>query len=195
MDGGTFYGVPDDALRAIGCVIVAGARLEWVIRIIAADLYVVPGNSQASVLLKEVRRTASEGLPPHARTTTTEVLEWTRRAMSALNERHEPSHSSAAVRMADGPVLIHLRSGNVTPVDAKKLMASARRISAVEAQGVVLFQSLRHSPRLGVFLPNVVLDGDWSPLCSTDVGGPNLIRPTAAELDQWWRQLGPFPSL
>jgi hypothetical protein len=80
-------------------------------------------------------------------------------------------------------------------MEAESLMEVARRIATVDRAGGQLLMSLRHSPRQGVFLPNTVVNGQWTPLCSTDVGGADMARPTDQELDRWWNEFGPFPAL
>lgn len=195
MNSEAFLGVSADALHALGCLTVAGGRLEWSVRTLAADLEILPGNKQASDLLKEIRQAASRGLPRQATVSAEELVEWARRAGSVLRDRHRPAHSSAAMRFGEGPVLIHLRSRQVSLIDADELMADARRVVSVAEEGARMIESVRHSPRLGVFLPNVVLDDEWVPLCSTDIGGADLARPTEAELDDWWHTFGPFPRL
>jgi hypothetical protein len=78
---------------------------------------------------------------------------------------------------------------------AAGLMESAERISKVYVEGNALDMALRHNPRPGVFLPNAVADGQWIPTCSVEQGGVDMARPTDAELDEWWRSYGPFPSI
>jgi hypothetical protein len=191
----SFLGVPEAELRAIGCLTVAAARLEWTIRTIAADLQISPGRQQAGDLLKEIRRVTARGLPRHARVEEPAVLlEWTHDARDALNQRHVPSHS-AAVYQGSAPVLLHLRSGAIAPMAAAALMESADKIVSVYVRGNDLDLALRHNPRPGVFLPNAVLDGAWIPTCSTAHGGIDMARPTQEELDEWWRTYGPFPSI
>lgn len=195
MNDEAFLGVPADALHALGCLTVAGGRLEWAIRTLAADLEILPGKRQASDLLKKIRHAASRGLPQQAVVSTDELVKWAEGAANVLNARHRPAHSTASMHFGKGPVLIHLRSRQESHIDAEKLMADATRLASVAQEGIRIIEGVRHSPRLGVFLPNVVLDDEWVPLCSTDIGGANLARPTEAELDEWWRTLGPFPRL
>lgn len=194
VPAGPFMGVPESELRAIGCVTVAAARLEWTIRTVSADLYRNPAKRQANEVLREIRRAVADGLPAHARIEAAEIADWSMRAGEALQERHVASHSAAVRRGAD-PVMMHLRSGNIQPMEADGLMEVAKRIADVDREGGRLMLALRQSPRPGVFLPNVVVDEKWIPLCSTDEGGADLARPTDQELDQWWNERGPFPRL
>lgn len=190
-----FLGVPGEALRAIGCLSVAAARLEWTIRSIAVDLLIPANDRQSSDLLKRIRRGAADGLPRHARLTSHAVLvDWTRKAGDALYERHVPSHSAAAYQ-GNLPVLVHLRSGKVAPMDTSALMASANRIVKIDNEGSALNFALRNNPRPGVYLPNAVSDEKWIPTCSTDQGGADMARPTDAELDEWWQTYGPMPRI
>lgn len=169
--------------------------MEWTVRTVAADLGVPPKKQQAGDLLKEIRRATAQGLPAHARIDDPQTLiDWTHAARDALNARHLPAHS-AAVRQVSGPVLLHLRSGQVVPMEANVLMQSAQEIAKVSAEGNSLDFALRHEPRPGVYLPNTVLDGAWVPTCSTGHGGVDMPSPTQAELDEWWRTYGPFPHL
>lgn len=195
MNSEAFLGVPADAVHALGCLTVAGGRLEWAVRTLAADLEILPEKRQASDLLKEIQHAASRGLPRHAVVSTDEVVGWAQHVSNVLNDRHRPAHSTAAMHFGQGPILIHLRSRHESRIDAEKLMAGATRLVSAAQEGVRMIQGVRHSPRLGVFLPNVVLDDEWVPLCSMDIGGADLARPTEAELDDWWDTFGPFPRL
>jgi hypothetical protein len=160
----------------------------------AADLYIAPRKQQAGELLKRIRSAARAGLPSHARVEVEDLVAWTREASDALYERHVPAHSLPA-KLGTTDVLIHLRSGDIRPMDAIGLMDIAGSLAATYRRGMDLDSGLRHSPRAGVFLPNVVVDDQWIPTCSTDVGGADMPRTTPEELDAWWKELGPFPRL
>lgn len=57
------------SLRALGCVMVAGARLESVVRTIALDLLAAPKKRQPGEVLKLIWSAAANGLPGHCRMT------------------------------------------------------------------------------------------------------------------------------
>ena len=198
MDVDGFSGVPALTLQAIGSVTVASGALEHAIRLIAVDMYIDPGKSMASNLLDQIRKRARmEQLPGHARTSAASVVDWADRADELLIRRNTTIHSTSVLVLDAGetvPVMVHLRSGKQTRADQAQLSALAARIQRAANDGVYIDHDLRHSPRLGVYLPNAVVDGQWTPMCNTDVGGGDMPRPTESEMDEWWRTLGPFPS-
>ncbi|QEN14833.1 hypothetical protein ACRDU6_21070 [Mycolicibacterium sp. ELW1] len=192
-------GVPADAVYAIGAITLGAGRLENIVRVIAADLYEYPGKSRTSDLVKHIRRCGAQpNLPAHATATGPDIVKWADEVRDALKQRDEVLHS-VGVKIFDGsvwePHLVHMRTQEPTPADAVTLLHLSQKLLALSARGSGLLKGLRHSPRLGVFIPNTVVDDKWQPICDTDIGGADLARPTEAELDDWWKTYGPFPKL
>lgn len=131
-----------------------------------------------------------------------DLVAWTFTAAGALWGRHLPAHSIAvktwmATGWADAPV--HLRTGDLCQTSRasmrRPLVAVAFEVVRVTEEGHRLDCLLRHNPRPGVYRPNAVTEEGWAPTCLTDEGGADMPRPTAEELDSWWGEYGPFPTL
>ncbi len=192
---GKFLGVSPEGLHALGCLVVAAARLERTIHSIAIDLWIPPNRKGSDQLLREIRQASEAGrIPGHARLEPSELADWTHEAKKVLNLRHNASHSAAAQRGAQS-VFVHIRSGSIEALDAVALRETARQIALMDKRGSRLNYALRHNPRPGVYLPNAVWNDEWIPMCATDDGGPDMTRPTTEELDEWWQHFGPIPRL
>jgi hypothetical protein len=191
-----FLGVDPETLHALGCVVVAAGRLEDQVRDLLRNLYADPGKNQPTEILRLIRRQVrAGGVPPHARLESPDsLIEWTYAARDALSDRHELAHSAAAMQ-GSTPVRVHLRSREISALDATAVMDVAKSTAKLTNRGGDLKHSLMRQPRPGVFLPNTVLDGQWIPVCDVAIGGIDMERPTPEELDGWWRQFGPIPWL
>ncbi len=195
---GTFLGVSPEALHSIGCMAIAAGRLERTIHSVAVDLSIAPTKKKrSSDLLKEIAvAVRDEELPAHNRLERPrDLAEWAHEAGELLKERNQVVHSVAAHQVGTGQVLIPLRAGAPSPLDPESVWDLAVRMARGERQGARLNSALRHNPRLGVYLPNAVWEGEWVPTCWTDERGADILRPTDDELDEWWRTYGPFPRL
>lgn len=190
-----YCGLPHDVVLTIGKVTVAAARLELVAHDMLLDLGVVPGKRQLEAVLKEIRRAARAELPQHVRIDAGLIQRWTLEASRAVRKRHPLIHS-AALGQIDGagesiPVQVHIRTREARRPDIDEIAKTARDISRLATEGGRLHIGLLRSPRRGVFLRNVVHEGQPWVICTYDAEFEPE-RPTEAELDDWWRTLGPW---
>lgn len=199
-----FHGVAPEALYAIGCITTAAGELEWLARDMLRNLYADPGKGLLGTILKRIRSQVREedAMPGHARVGPEEIVTWTHEVQDVLGERHEITHSvplKRAQQSSNGDltweaVRKHLRTGTLAALNADDLMATALGIANGGTTGGELCRALMNNPRRGVYLPNTVLDGEWIPTCTVDETF-EPVRPTEAEMDAWWRELGPIPFL
>lgn len=198
-----FHGVAPEALYAIGCITVAAGELEWVAREMLRNLYADPGKDLLKPVLKRIRQQVGQGaVPSHAQVAPVEIARWTHDVRDVVGERHEVAHSMPLKRAQESSVgkvtweamNMHLRTKALAVLNADRLMDTALQIASVGTTGGRLCRALMHNPRRGVYLPNTALNGEWIPTCTVDAAFEPA-RPTEAEMDAWWRELGPVPQL
>ena len=165
------------------------------------DLGGVPDTHQADKRLKWIRRAAREGFHPmirdRVRCQPSELIEWTSRVGAALRKRNLAFHS-VAMRQAHGsawsPVSQHLRSRAITPLDAQLVDDLRGELNDLSEEGERLHHSLLRCPRPEIRLRNVGIAGQpWVIILHGD--NPKISRPTEAEMDHWWKELGPWWSI
>lgn len=138
-------GVSPEALQAIGKLVVATSRLEWVLALVAREVGVAKPTVASSQVITEVRR-AARSLPAPIDVLRPKVLDWIEPLPPLLEERHQAIHGVPMMTMSPGgtpePVVHLMRQNRSVPVDPARLEQAAEELAVLYTAGMNLFGEL-----------------------------------------------------
>lgn len=130
----------DDNVRiSLGRMITSAATVEKFSDDIARGLGIPKSREQISRTLKRARAQAKKSMPPWARVSSKDVIEWIDGAISELDERNKYVHASPLMMATDSgwePVHISLRDGSVMRLTTTDIDRLVNRLKARASVGL-----------------------------------------------------------